>query len=32
MLEAVRQRFAGDSSVRVVAHNIDETLPALWEL
>ncbi len=29
MLEAVRQRFAGDPSVRVVAHNMDEALPAL---
>ena len=29
MLEAVRKRFAGDSSVNVVAHNFDEALPAL---
>lgn len=29
MLEAVRQRFAGESSVSVVAHNMDEPLPAL---
>jgi SAM-dependent methyltransferase len=29
MLEAVHKRFAGDSSVRVVAHNMDEPLPAL---
>ena len=29
MLEAVRKRFAGDSSVNVVAHNFDEPLPAL---
>ena len=29
MLEAVRTRFAGDSSVNVVAHNFDEALPAL---
>jgi ubiquinone/menaquinone biosynthesis C-methylase UbiE len=29
MLEAARQRFAGESSVRVVAHNMDEPLPAL---
>jgi tRNA (cmo5U34)-methyltransferase len=29
MLEAVRKRFAGDSSVRVVAHDMDETLPIL---
>ena len=29
MLEAVRQRFAGESSIRVVAHNMDEPLPAL---
>lgn len=28
MLEAVRKRFAGDSSVNVVAHNFDEALPA----
>jgi tRNA (cmo5U34)-methyltransferase len=27
MLEAVRQRFAGDPSVTVVAHNMDEPLP-----
>jgi len=29
MLEAVRKRFAADSSVSVVAHNMDEPLPAL---
>jgi SAM-dependent methyltransferase len=29
MLDAVRKRFAGDSSVSVVAHNMDERLPAL---
>jgi tRNA (cmo5U34)-methyltransferase len=29
MLEAVRKRFAGEVSVRVVAHNMDEPLPAL---
>ena len=29
MLEAVRKRFAGEPSVRVVAHNMDEPLPAL---
>jgi len=29
MLEAVRQRFAGDSRVTVLAHNMDETLPPL---
>ena len=29
MLEVVRTRFAGDSSVSVVAHNFDEALPAL---
>ena len=29
MLEAVGKRFAGDSSVRVIAHNMDEPLPAL---
>ena len=29
MLEAVRKRFAGDSSVNVVAHNFDDALPAL---
>jgi SAM-dependent methyltransferase len=27
MLEAVRKRFAGDSSVTVIAHNMDEPLP-----
>ena len=31
MLEAVRQRFATDSGVRVVEHNLDEPLPALGE-
>jgi tRNA (cmo5U34)-methyltransferase len=29
MLEAARMRFAGDSSVTVVAHNLDHPLPAL---
>ena len=29
MLEAARQRFAGDSSVIVLAHNLDEPLPDL---
>jgi tRNA (cmo5U34)-methyltransferase len=29
MLEAVRKRFAGESSVSVVAHNFDDALPAL---
>ncbi|MGA7291595.1 MAG: class I SAM-dependent methyltransferase [Terriglobales bacterium] len=29
MLEAARRRFAGDSSVTVVAHNLDDPLPAL---
>ncbi len=29
MLEAVRKRFAGDGSVRVVEHNLDVALPAL---
>lgn len=29
MLEAVRKRFAGDSSVTIVAHNLDDALPAL---
>jgi tRNA (cmo5U34)-methyltransferase len=29
MLEAVRKRFAGEPSIRVVAHNMDEPLPAL---
>jgi len=29
MIEAARQRFAGDSRVTVVAHNLDEILPAL---
>jgi len=29
MLEAAGRRFAGESSVRVVAHNLDEPLPAL---
>jgi tRNA (cmo5U34)-methyltransferase len=29
MIEAVRQRFAGEASVSVVAHNMDEPLPAL---
>jgi tRNA (cmo5U34)-methyltransferase len=29
MLEAARKRFTDDSSVTVVAHNLDESLPAL---
>jgi len=29
MLEAVRKRFAGEPSVHVVTHNMDEPLPAL---
>jgi len=29
MLEAVAKRFAGDSSVKVVTHNLDQPLPAL---
>jgi tRNA (cmo5U34)-methyltransferase len=29
MLEAVAERFAGDSSVTIVAHNLDQPLPAL---
>ena len=29
MLEAARQRFAGEASVSVVAHNMDDPLPAL---
>jgi len=29
MLEAVRKRFAGESSVSIIAHNMDEPLPAL---
>jgi SAM-dependent methyltransferase len=29
MLEAARNRFAGDASVTVVAHNLDDPLPAL---
>jgi SAM-dependent methyltransferase len=29
MLEAARKRFAGESSVSVVAHNMDEPLPVL---
>ncbi len=29
MLDAARKRFAGDSSVTVVAHNLDEPLPGL---
>jgi SAM-dependent methyltransferase len=29
MIEAARKRFAGESSVSVVAHNMDEPLPAL---
>jgi tRNA (cmo5U34)-methyltransferase len=29
MLEAVRKRFARESSVRIIAHNLDEPLPVL---
>lgn len=29
MLEAARQRFSKESSVRVIAHNLDDSLPAL---
>jgi SAM-dependent methyltransferase len=29
MLEAAGKRFAGDSSVSIVAHNLDDSLPAL---
>jgi len=29
MLEAVRKRFAGETSVGVIAHNMDESLPAV---
>jgi SAM-dependent methyltransferase len=29
MLEGARSRFAGEASVRVMAHNLDEPLPAL---
>jgi tRNA (cmo5U34)-methyltransferase len=29
MLDAVRTRFAGDSSITIVAHNLDQPLPAL---
>jgi len=29
MLEVARKRFAGDSSVTIVAHNLDQPLPAL---
>jgi tRNA (cmo5U34)-methyltransferase len=29
MLEAARQRFSADSSVNIIAHNLDEPLPAL---
>jgi tRNA (cmo5U34)-methyltransferase len=29
MLEAVSKRFAGDSSVTIVAHNLDQSLPEL---
>jgi SAM-dependent methyltransferase len=29
MLEAARQRFAGNTRVRVVKHNLDQTLPEL---
>jgi ubiquinone/menaquinone biosynthesis C-methylase UbiE len=29
MLEAARERFAADSSVNVIAHNLDDPLPAL---
>ncbi|MFZ0298685.1 MAG: class I SAM-dependent methyltransferase [Candidatus Sulfotelmatobacter sp.] len=31
MLEAVAKRFAGESSVKVVTHNLDQPLPALGE-
>ena len=31
MLDAVRKRFAGDSRVRVVAHNFDDPLPVLGQ-
>lgn len=31
MLEAVRQRFAGDETVEIIAHNLDEPLPALGQ-
>jgi tRNA (cmo5U34)-methyltransferase len=31
MLAAARQRFAGDGQVSVVAHNLDQPLPALGE-
>jgi len=29
MLDAVRKRFAGDSSITIVSHNLDHPLPAL---
>ncbi len=29
MLEAVRKRFAGDASVKIIAHDLDRPLPAL---
>jgi tRNA (cmo5U34)-methyltransferase len=29
MLEAARKRFAGDTSVAIVAHNLEDSLPAL---
>ena len=29
MLEAARKRFAGDASVAIVAHNLEDSLPAL---
>ena len=32
MIEAARKRFAGESSVSVVAHNMDEPLPVLGKL
>jgi tRNA (cmo5U34)-methyltransferase len=31
MLEAARQRFAGDSRVQVMAHNLDSSLPSLGQ-
>ena len=31
MLAAVRQRFAEDESVEIIAHNLDETLPSLGQ-
>ncbi|MDZ4872817.1 MAG: hypothetical protein CLLPBCKN_002213 [Chroococcidiopsis cubana SAG 39.79] len=29
MLEAVRQRFAEDETVEIIAHNLDDPLPSL---